>query len=228
MQERLAADPRSKPQATLPHLFLFIACCGLYLASARALDRQALESPTLFGLTLVAIHGLCTAAAWTALCMFIFRLVLGARWPIEPGFSLAAILGVRLALEVLLSLPERPVFHSTEAVLDGVTCLLLVCPLFGRLPVRWQVIFTCLLIMYGLPLLAMFVSGPREWIQRGDVGLWMQFGRLAIGLLLLFGLLLDNRQGKPTWLHKLGLALWILWTFYCLVVLLVMDLAGVL
>jgi hypothetical protein len=197
---RLSKPAGPPPPPSVSHLLLFVACCAVYLAVAR---RLIAADPTPLGLAIVGGYGLCIAGAWFLLCVFLTRCVRATPWPIEPGLWLGAGLGVRLALEILLTLPKRPLFHSTETVLDAVTCLCLVTLLFGRDVTRhWKVIAILLLLGYGLPLAALAVFDVPAALLR--------FGRPALVVVLLAaGLGLDRRRGMPrTWLHKLGLCIW--------------------
>ncbi len=192
---RPAARGVLPPPPGLVHLFLFVACCAVYLALTR---RVIAAQPSLWGWTLAGLYGLTAATAWAALAILIARTLRGARWPVEPGLYLAAVLGMLLALEELLGLLERPIFQSQAAVVDAVACVALVWPLMGRWPLRWKGVLLGLLLLYSLPIVAGGMSG------------WLRDARLlVIVVLLALGAWLDWRQGVArSWLHWLGLALW--------------------
>lgn len=145
--------------------------------------------------------------------MFAWRNIRRTPWPIEPGLWLGAALGVRLALEILLTLAPRPLFQSTEVMLDAVTCLCLVTPLFGRdVPARWKTIVVLLITLYGLPLLLMGTTVELPFSL-------LRYGRpSAIIALLIAAAVADKYSGRRgTWLHNLGICVWIAYALFTIV-----------
>jgi hypothetical protein len=204
-------SPSSAPPLSVGHLLLLVTCSAVYLGIVRSLIRRT--EPTPIGLAIMVAFGLCIAGAWSVLAVLLWRCVRGRRWTIEPGLWLGAALGLRLAVDVLLRLPSRPLFRSNEAVIDGVTCLFLVVPLFSRdLPRHWKGIVTLLLALYGVTALSVGIGPPADWLVNSATGLaLLEFGHpVAVIVLLAGGIWLDRRHRTPhTWLHRFGLALWI-------------------
>jgi hypothetical protein len=200
--------PTTQPPAFgLAQLFLYVGCCAIYLTLVRQLMKT---EPGVLGYALIAAYGLGTAAAWSGLVLFLIRWAARSRWPIEPGFYLAAVLGLRLALDALLACFAQRMIQSQELVLNVVVGIALVWPLMDRWPTRWEVVSGGLLTLHLLSLSTLWF--PPLYSA------WTYASPVAIVALMLIGAWLDKRSGaRFSWLHWLGIGLWIWYALMLLI-----------
>jgi hypothetical protein len=202
------AEPTAAPTLSIAHLLLWTAACALFFSVVRTLAQAP---PGGLGTVLVALDGLGVGAAWAGLCLFVTRRIRGVDWQIEPGEWLLALVGARLAAETLLRLTIANQLVSPRPVVDALTALLAVVPVFGRyLPACWKAVFYLLVALYGLPLAAscldawleLSLGAADEVIERAAA----ESSSLA-ALLVLPAVYCDWRVGcRRGWLHWVGLA----------------------
>ncbi len=188
---------------TLGHWILLVSFTTVYLALFRGAQVVGV-----MGAALAIAQAVAAGAEWTGLAILISRLIRGVSTRIHPGHWLLAVLGARLALEVLLYLQFQNAVASPETLLATVTaCLLLPAALSGRQELRWRIFFWLLIAIHlaGLLLIA------QEW--QGALAVFWRWRVAWLAALVVIWAVLDRRAWRERdWLHWLGLAvpLWLL------------------
>jgi hypothetical protein len=195
----------------MAHLLLWMAGCALFLSIVRQL---ADVRPGPLGSAIVVAASLGPGAAWAGLLVLIGRWLRGSPWPVQPGHWLLAILGARLALDAALRLMLAKQPASSQAIVDAVTCCLLVLPTLSQtVPALWKVFFSLLVLLIGAPLALIYLNawfglelGPLAHAARAASAWSGALGCLLIGL---FALVDHGRGRRHGWLHWTGLAVWL-------------------
>jgi hypothetical protein len=192
------------------HLLLWVAACSVYIAAVRA---ALTEKPDLVGLGIVALQAIGHGAALAGAAVFVWRRVRGRPWPIEPGEWLLAVLGGRLAAELVIYDWLITYLRSPGGFVSAITCCLLVLPLLSRrLEVPWKVFFLLMLLLFARPTVEVCFAALKS--QAGfletvrDSWLWLEQNRAWI-LLPLAGAITAYeifRRRQRTWLHWVGVA----------------------
>ncbi|MEX0712141.1 MAG: hypothetical protein WD278_07310, partial [Pirellulales bacterium] len=122
--------------------------------------------------------------------------------------------GARLALDAALRLMLAKQPPSSQAVVDAVTCCLLVLPTLSQtVPPLWKVFFSLLVLLIGAPLAIIYLDAwfgvelpPLTRAGRAAAAWSGALGCLLIGL---FALVDHGRGRRHGWLHWTGLAVWL-------------------
>jgi hypothetical protein len=202
---------RTKPRPGLAQLLIWIACFAVCLAVLRALAR---EQPKPLGVLAVLGYAVCVATAWAGGVVLMLRAASGARWPLEPGHWLLAVLGADLIVEILLQITPPTVFARPGLAHNALVCWLYVLPLFSRhLQPRWKAFFLLMVFLYGGPLLlaALAVLGAPMSALAGKIATVLSRAStpVAAGSVLTTALL-DYRRGQDRdWMHWCGIAVFV-------------------
>jgi hypothetical protein len=205
--------PEAPPRLSVAHLLLLTACYAVYLSAVRS---QAQGEPGVIGGLLACVFALGPATAWTGCAVLGWRRWRKARWPVEPGLWLMAVVGAQTAFGVAHGSLAQPVFSSPHAVSAALAACLLVLPALGRgLPAAWKAVFCLMAALYVAPLLVVslnliFGIGGAPAARLGPM---LASGYSPVAVLLAAGLAgwelwHGTRRG---WLHGLGLAVYA-WT----------------
>ncbi len=202
---------RTKPRPGLAQLLIWIVCFAVCLAVLRALASEPPKPPGVLSVLGIAI---CIATAWAGGVVLILRAASGARWPLEPGHWLLAVLGVDSIIDILLRITPQTVFAHPVLAHNALVCWLYVLPLFSRhLQPRWKALFLFIVFLYGAPLLlaALAVLGTPMSAISGKIAavLWRASTPVAAGSVLTAALL-DYRRGRDRdWMHWCGIAVFV-------------------
>ena len=200
------ASPDTPPRLSVGHLLLLTACYALYLSAVRS---QAKAEPGLVGALLVCVFALGPGVAWAGCAVFLWRRWRGARWPVEPGHWLLAVIGAQAALEVILQLLPEGLFRSPGAVSTAFTACFLVVPALSRkLPAAWKGLFCLLAGLCAAPLLLVCLSFafPIEGKIVDQVARLAVAAKPVAAMSLVLGLEAWERfhGTSRNWLHGLG------------------------
>lgn len=146
-----------RPTLSVLHLLLWITCCALFLAVARAMTTRA---PGTLGMLFLTMLAAGNGAAWAGLLITLARAFRRSPWPIEPGQWLLALLGAVAVVEALAEAATGKWVKDPRGIVQAAAACAFVLPLFAKkLAARWKWFFASLSCFYALPLLVAVSNG---------------------------------------------------------------------